>query len=174
MMQTEAHNFKDIFNWERDGKMIHGIVIPKIQRDYAQGRMSEEVTKIRSRFLQVIYDALVSDEKLTLDFVYGSIENGVLLPLDGQQRLTTLFLIHTYIAKHEDVAPEDYAFLRQFSYQTRVSSRDFCEHLVKFNLDFSKQTLSGQITDEAWFLLEWESDPTVQSMLVMPVIKSFG
>lgn len=167
MIQTEAQNFKDIFNWERDGKMIHGIVIPKIQRDYAQGRMSEEVTKIRSRFLQVIYDALVSDKKLTLDFVYGSIENGVLLPLDGQQRLTTLFLLHTYIAKHEDVAPEDYAFLRQFSYQTRVSSRDFCEHLVKFDLDFSKQTLSEQITDEAWFLLEWESDPTVQSMLVM-------
>lgn len=167
MIQTEAHNFKDIFNWERDGKKIHGIVIPKIQRDYAQGRTSEEVTKIRSRFLQVIYSALVNEEKLTLDFVYGSIENGVLLPLDGQQRLTTLFLLHTYIAKHEGVAHEDYAFLQQFSYQTRVSSRDFCEHLVKFDLDLSKETLSEQITDEAWFLLEWESDPTVQSMLVM-------
>lgn len=175
MIQTTPHNFRDIFSWEKDGQQVEGVVIPIIQRDYAQGRTSEDVNRIRERFLTSLYKALVDDEKQTLDFVYGNIEcvklhdkkMNVLTPLDGQQRLTTLFLLHYYIAKNEAVPAEEYAFLKNFSYETRAGSRDFCEKLVDFNPDFSKPSISEQITDEAWFLLEWESDPTVQSMLVM-------
>ena len=175
MIQTTPHNFRDIFSWEKDGQQVEGVVIPIIQRDYAQGRTSEDVNRIRERFLTSLYKALVDDEKQTLDFVYGNIEcvklhdkkMNVLTPLDGQQRLTTLFLLHYYIAKNEAVPAEEYAFLNNFSYETRAGSRDFCEKLVDFNPDFSKPSISEQITDEAWFLLEWESDPTVQSMLVM-------
>lgn len=175
MIQTTPHNFRDIFSWEKDGQQVEGVVIPIIQRDYAQGRTSEDVNRIRERFLTSLYKALVDDEKQTLDFVYGNIEcvklhdkkMNVLTPLDGQQRLTTLFLLHYYIAKNEAVPAEEYAFLKNFSYETRAGSRDFCEKLVDFNPDFSEPSISKQITDEAWFLLEWESDPTVQSMLVM-------
>lgn len=175
MIQTTPHNFRDIFSWEKDGQHVEGVVIPIIQRDYAQGRTSEDVNRIRERFLTSLYKALVDDEKQTLDFVYGNIEcvklhdkkMNVLTPLDGQQRLTTLFLLHYYIAKNEAVPAEEYAFLKNFSYETRAGSRDFCEKLVDFNPNFSKPSISEQITDEAWFLLEWESDPTVQSMLVM-------
>lgn len=175
MIQSTPHNFKDIFTWNEDGQQVGGIVIPIIQRDYAQGRTSDEVTIIRERFLNALYNALVNDQKQTLDFIYGNIETcklhgkktQVLTPLDGQQRLTTLFLLHYYIAKHENIEEEQYAFLRFFSYETRSGSRDFCEKLVGFNPDFSQLELRSQIEDEAWFLLEWESDPTVQSMLVM-------
>ena len=175
MIQSTPHNFKDIFTWNEDGQQVGGIVIPIIQRDYAQGRTSDEVTIIRERFLNALYNALVNDQKQTLDFIYGNIETSklrgknthVLTPLDGQQRLTTLFLLHYYIAKHENIEEDQYAFLRFFSYETRSGSRDFCEKLVDFNPDFSQPELRSQIEDEAWFLLEWESDPTVQSMLVM-------
>lgn len=166
MIASKASNFHDIFGWN-DGNKVIGITIPIVQRDYAQGRVDENTTRIRNRFLEVLYDALVEGKKATLDFVYGSVDKGRLIPLDGQQRLTTLFLLHYYIALHEEIADDDWQFLQGFTYETRVSSREFCRHLLSFKPDFQQHNLSEQIKDEAWFLLEWESDPTVLSMLVM-------
>ena len=167
MIQTTSQNFASLFSWKEEDVQVSGITIPIVQRDYAQGRLSQEVTRIRNRFLQVLYESLVEDKKIKLDFIYGSVEKGMLIPLDGQQRLTTLFLLHYYIALHENVPPEDRSFLRRFTYETRVSSREFCQQLLNFTPDFSKENMSEQIKDEAWFLMEWESDPTVQAMLVM-------
>ena len=166
-MITSAHNFRDIFSKTEDGNTVQGIVIPIVQRDYAQGRITPEVKRIRERFLNVLYDAVVNDKPTTLDFIYGNIEDEKLIPLDGQQRLTTLFLLHYYIAMHEHVPADERSFLKEFTYKTRISSREFCEYLVGFEPDFSQSTLSKQINDQAWFLLEWENDPTVQAMLVM-------
>lgn len=167
MIQTTSHNFASLFFWNEDDTQVSGITIPIVQRDYAQGRLSENVTRIRTRFLQVLYESLIGDRKTKLDFIYGNAEKGTLIPLDGQQRLTTLFLLHYYIARHESVPPEEWTFLKQFTYETRVSSREFCQQLLSFPPDFSEDSLSDQIKDEAWFLMEWESDPTVQAMLVM-------
>ena len=76
---------------------VTSIEIPLIQRDYAQGRTDSRVTEIRDRFLDVLYDAVTGDANVGLDFVYGDVEGGTLRPLDGQQRLTTLFLLHWYL-----------------------------------------------------------------------------
>ena len=168
MIQTNAHNFSDIFTWDEENTQVNGIVIPIVQRDYAQGRKNKKVDRIRNSFLKVLYKALVDNEKTTLDFIYGNIEDGKLIPLDGQQRLTTLFLLHYYIARHENIPEDEWFFLHGFSYETRTSSREFCHYLLGFKPNFNKDSLlSVQIKDEAWFLMEWESDPTVQSMLVM-------
>ena len=77
------------------------IEIPIIQRDYAQGRIGKE--KLRESFLTSLKQALDGklphgEKGLKLDFVYGAIEKGRMQPLDGQQRLTTLWLLHWYIA----------------------------------------------------------------------------
>ena len=77
------------------------VEIPLIQRDYAQGRTGKE--KLRKNFLGDLKKALdnekpYNDKALKLDFVYGSVEHGSMNPLDGQQRLTTLWLLHWYIA----------------------------------------------------------------------------
>lgn len=72
------------------------IEIPIIQRDYAQGRLGKE--NLRKNFLMDLRNALDNKGTLKLDFVYGSMEKGNLNPLDGQQRLTTLWLLHWYIA----------------------------------------------------------------------------
>ena len=103
MVVNKANNFRSIFNCKEDEIEVKGITIPIVQRDYAQGRTTAEVNRIRSRFLQVLFDALVNGKHTTLDFIYGNVENGQLIPLDGQQRLTTLFLLHYYIARHEGV-----------------------------------------------------------------------
>lgn len=70
------------------------IEIPIIQRDYAQGRDGKE--ELRNNFLEALYNAVTTNNDIELDFVYGDVIQKVLRPLDGQQRLTTLFLLHWY------------------------------------------------------------------------------
>lgn len=169
-MSTTLHSFMDIFETEFEAGeevvQLQKIAIPLIQRDYAQGRMDGDVNRVRSRFLSALYDA-ITNKPITLDFVYGDIdEKGVMTPLDGQQRLTTLFLLHWYAAKKENVAKEESAFLAKFSYETRYSARYFCAELVKFCPSFNVR-ISAEIINQAWFPLDWKKDPTISSMLVM-------
>ena len=146
---------------------IHKIVIPKIQRDFAYGRTDDKNSRKREQFLDSLLNA-VNGNPITLDFVYGDIKDHVLTPLDGQQRLTTLYLLYWYASKKENVADEDCVFLKNFTYETRPSARKFCETITTrdFVLEDGK-TLSKQITDKNWFPLEWQHDATIASMLVM-------
>ncbi len=169
-MSATLHSFMDIFGTvfgeEQHAVQLHKISIPIIQRDYAQGRKSPDVTRVRNRFLDSLYKA-VTEKPITLDFVYGDIDNeGNMTPLDGQQRLTTLFLLHWYAARKCNVPEEECEFLKNFSYKTRYSARCFCSDLVNFIPEF-KGVISEEIINQAWFPLDWENDPTISSMLVM-------
>ena len=106
---------------------------------------------------------------LKLDFVYGSTENGVLQPLDGQQRLTTLWLLHWYMAMRAGKLHEAGETLKKFTYETRISSREFCEELCKAeNFEsFDGNNIVSYITSQTWFYSSWKQDPTIQSMLRM-------
>lgn len=169
-MSTALHSFMDIFDTvfgeEPDAVQLKKITIPIIQRDYAQGRVDPDVNRVRERFLDSLYKA-IAEKPITLDFVYGDIdENGVMTPLDGQQRLTTLFLLHWYAAKKEEISEADYDFLKRFSYETRYSARYFCTELVDFKPSFTS-VISKEIVNQAWFPLDWKKDPTISSMLKM-------
>ncbi len=171
-MNTREYTFQNLFGstFVFDGTeiILNKIEIPIIQRDYAQGRTNDEVGRIRDRFLDALLNAINNNKRITLDFVYGDIsQKGVLTPLDGQQRLTTLFLLHWYLAKKENLEFKEYEFLTYFSYSTRFSSRDFCQELVKFSPDFNNGQISNAIKDQSWYPYEWKNDPTIQSMLVM-------
>ena len=174
-MATTLHSFMDIFNTKfEDGAgsiRLQKIIIPIIQRDYAQGRDNPDVARVRERFIEALYKA-VTEKPITLDFVYGDIDKeGNMTPLDGQQRLTTLFLLHWYAAKYaakkENILKDNDAFLKKFSYETRYSARNFCHKLVNYNPEFKKDSLSEEIIDQAWFPLDWKNDPTISSMLRM-------
>ena len=148
-MSTTLHSFIDIFDseFETDGTpvKIKKIVIPIIQRDYAQGRENPDVNRMRTRFLSSLHDAIDKQHPITLDFVYGDVDgNGIMTPLDGQQRLTTPFLFHWYAAKRENIPESEWKFLYNFSYETRYSARYFCKDLVNFVPDFS-ESLKSQI-----------------------------
>lgn len=94
-------------------------------------------------------------------------------PLDGQQRLTTLFLLHWYLvafSNHQD--SETYIkILNNFSYKTRKSSLDFCSALTHYDnvkdLKLLKGVLSESIQNQKWFRKIWTRDSTVRGMLVM-------
>lgn len=141
------------------------IEIPLIQRDYALGREQEQ--KKRLLFLKALHKGVIR-EGINLDFVYGSRdEKNKFIPLDGQQRLTTLYLLHWYAAKHESIESDKWReMLSGFTYKTRLSASRFCENLISFTPHFDRNdTISAQIRDEVWFSASWEDDPTIASML---------
>jgi len=163
------------------------ILVPKIQRDYAQGRLDSKTSEIRNNFLTSIFEALTTknSDPLLLDFIYGSTHDNVFTPLDGQQRLTTLFLMHWYFIPKEKL---DLLFIAdgnscysKFSYETRISSKDFCNALVTYSCNDLKSLLNNEnatnsdsikhlsdiIKNQSWFLWSWRKDPTVKAMLVM-------
>ncbi|MGB1219586.1 MAG: DUF262 domain-containing protein, partial [Flavobacteriales bacterium] len=145
------------------------IEIPIIQRDYAHGRTDDKTTKIRGLFLDSLIKAIESEnESLELDFVYGDINNGVFQPLDGQQRLTTLFLIYWYFAYKTGNLSENKNNFKKFTYETRISSREFCNELVEKGEKLGEgESLIEKITDASWFFMSWKKDPTIKGMLVM-------
>jgi len=154
----------------------HRISIPIIQRDYAQGRTQPEVRQIREELLKNIHSAISGGPKLYFDFIYGSQEGNVYIPLDGQQRLTTLFLLHWYFAvKDSKLDTTVKEILNRFTYETRTTSADFCRALVTedflgtyiVGLPLHKMALSESLKDCSWFFMAWKRDPTIQAMLVM-------
>lgn len=166
---SRIESFISTFSTEAPAdEQVHRIEIPLIQRDYAQGRRGTKVDEIRESFLDVLYSALVGPvpQRVSLDFIYGEIEDGTLQPLDGQQRLTTLFLLHWYIASSANALEEDAPWTR-FSYATRQSARRFCERLVSSTPPHDVTSLSEWIIDQSWYLFVWRHDPTIQAMLVM-------
>lgn len=165
-IQSRSTTFTGLFlPNERDE--IHAIEIPLIQRDYAQGRESVAVDEVRQNFIDVLHVAVAGENPapVDLDFVYGEVKSGVLEPLDGQQRLTTLFLLHRYLASRAGELRSAQAWMK-FSYATRPSARLFCERLVMSPLPDTAEQPSAWVTDQPWDLFVWRHDPTIQSMLV--------
>lgn len=157
-------SFSNIF---RQGDVKH-IEIPIMQRDYAQGREDGCVPRIRKAFLEVLHGALTGGDAIGLDFVYGEVEDGRMIPLDGQQRLTTIFLLHWYLAARNGVTSADCDFLAKFTYKTRYSARDFCQHLIVQRPPFPLATTPSEwLRDQHWYADTWKHDPTIQSMLVV-------
>ena len=163
------------------------IRIPKIQRDYAQGRQNQKVDEIRKVFVHTLLLVVKGKRPATeLDFVYGSINNNAFEPLDGQQRLTTLFLLHWMMGVSLSM-PEDKKH-SIFTYETRNTSNEFCDELVQHeafnivqetikNIELNKLVKDDKekkpelpsiiIKGRDWFKWEWKYDPTILSMLVM-------
>jgi hypothetical protein len=166
------------------------IEIPIIQRDYAQGRKESpedekyDIEEIRENFLDYLFSCLTDEnaDGIELDFIYGNEkdenenEYSVYQLLDGQQRLTTLFLLHWYAASKEGFIKDNTETLKKFTYETRTSSREFCEKLVIHGIDFKNlneadksqnNQISKTIKDSFWFFKVWEKDPTIVAMLNM-------
>ena len=152
------------------------IEVPIIQRDYAQGRETQEAIRIRKKFInEYLLDSIIKKEKIELDFVYGSIQitekeeskQTIFIPLDGQQRLTTLFLLHWFVAIKENRLDDAKTNLLKFNYETRPSAHDFCAKLIeKCNIK-NLHKVKQEILDSEWYDDEWDNDPTISGMITM-------
>ena len=109
------------------------IMIPKVQRDYAYGRKENKVEEVLDGMLTTMLDAVANNSVEIFDFVYGGSfvkrnDTGAgLIPLDGQQRLTTLFLLHWYASVVQPVVEDGEVFdfrgmrLDWFRLQVRIT-----------------------------------------------------
>ena len=178
---VNSHSGEELSLWDWLGAVR--IRIPMMQRDYAQGRIG--LHYLRERFLKSVFDTLRPHDKddslhLKLDFVYGEVkepldDSDLLLvtPIDGQQRLTTLWLIHWYVAMRSGAIKDTSVIerLRHFTYDTRLSSRKFCERLVKKGEEIRKLMARDRIgvvesiRRQTWYRNSWDCDPTVVGML---------
>lgn len=154
----------------KDGRQI---VIPVNQREYAQGRHNSRSDDVRAVFVNAIYEALTGDKPLSLDLIYGSLEDGRLVPYDGQQRLTTLFLLHWLMALRSGNLDADVCeVLGNFRYDLREETEKFCQQLLvgsaaKAIAGASDRELRTVISDQPWYDAKWDRDPGISGMLTM-------
>lgn len=177
--EASSYTFKELL-------AKYEIQIPSIQREYAYGREDENTKKKRSEFLNFLIPAITEDKKIHLDFIYGYYpartnsdkqNKNILEPLDGQQRLTTLFLLHWLVSSDNSILLNENSKEPLFSYKTRPSATAFCKAIsnrkakdliekwknLNADIPFDKFLLN----QNDWLMWSWRKDPTVKSMLTM-------
>ncbi|MBR3567762.1 MAG: DUF262 domain-containing protein [Salinivirgaceae bacterium] len=150
---TEINNYK--------------IQVPYYQRDYAQGRTDGgRIDNIREVFVEELYQAIRGEKKCHLGLVFGSydIDNSTFIAVDGQQRLTTVFLLYWYVAWRENKLDDYHNLSTNFSWDTRSYSSQFVELLFKIK---RKGKVVDDIKANCNYFSIWENDPTVKGMLTM-------
>lgn len=160
----------------------YSVRIPLIQRDYVQGAETEDVKKLEKRqeFIKLLMNALKLGKVYHVDFIYGSpvqdqtSHSGTpfFIPLDGQQRLTTLFLLHWLLINKSSVDDQEkrdlLSILKGFSYETRLSSRAFCYKITDtLLLNIPAGKVRNIISDMPWYSSDWDFDPTINNMISM-------
>lgn len=184
MMENKKYTFKELLN------SVETIRIPKVQRDYAQGRNdiknSSMYDDIRKGFIASIKAALLQNDEVIFDYIYGAIdEYNNFCPIDGQQRLTLLFLLHWYIAGKEGRLDEARNALGKFTYDIRDTTREFCSSLLDMDVSFedgsedeSKDesedgsedesiSICDQIKNSKQYFNAFNQDASISSMLKM-------
>lgn len=175
--------FEEKISYDKDTEvLISKCVIPRIQRAYAQGRREESY--VRNNLLGEIFSSLVEGNEIDLNFIYGAVhkqdDNGKYSfeIIDGQQRLTTLYLLYWYIGNRElDRESEEYKHLTEnlskFVYETRATATDFCQYLAGCAV-FGIPDESGHveapsvvIKDAKWYFRSFDKDTTIEGMLRM-------
>ena len=188
-MNTGKYNIKDFFSHQNLEKLI----IPELQRDYvwqnenvlklleslnenAQKQKNvteEELANIPKDLKNDFIELLKKSGKTTvtnIGFIYAyynhDYKNRYFL-IDGQQRITTIFLILLALATKENRQND---FRRNYNvnnepkldYKVRESSHDF---LIKFTSDILEDTELENIKNKFWYVSDYDNDNTVKTIL---------
>lgn len=152
------------------------IVIPDLQRDYCWAS-TKIVTGDGQSLVEAYVDDLIlasqkgKDAKLKMGLLYGyeyPADNVQLC--DGQQRLTTLFLISgvclNKLGEEDNALKEEVSSIilhgntSRLQYAIRDSSLSFINNLVQ------NGAFHTEITEEPWFSNEYRRDPSVCNMIL--------
>lgn len=178
---NERYTFIDIYQKEldlnKDTKVkVSQVIIPKIQRPYAQGRLDGVCTYVRNTLLNEMFANFKTEDIFDFNFIYGIVrpsnDEYVMELLDGQQRMTTLFLVYWYIANRE-LTEEDAKdkevrnALNRFVYETRSTATVFCHKLAAYRVDLTDQNPSKVIKQAKWYFKSFDRDSTITAMLTM-------
>ena len=167
----------------------HKIIIPDLQRDYCWGNDShtEEKKDLVTGFVNnIISQFQVSSNtaqgNLNLGLIYGYESPKDYIQLcDGQQRITTLFLLIGSLNKKVQDNPFSQYLISDFEYNQddkepylqysiRESSLYFisdlvCHYFINEKEDTEYAKTIDDIKKSSWFFNEYNTDPSIQSML---------
>ncbi|WP_163534509.1 GmrSD restriction endonuclease domain-containing protein [Helicobacter suis] len=149
---------------------VSTIEVPMLQRDYAQGRQSQE--RVAKAFLDAIFAVLKRDRgALHLDLIYGYQDNQVFKLIDGQQRITTLWLLYYLLYKRCGQLDKIKDKLEKFTYNTRESSAEFCQNLLQEEGEFELNGKPSSVIDSKSGIFgsdeDIKNDPTIKAMIHM-------
>lgn len=175
----ETYTLSELFSGERR------IIIPDLQRDYcwgdennakSTGEKGELVTDFINNLLEQFNEQHSTNDKgtLNLGLFYGyEVPADHIQLCDGQQRLTTLFLLVGMINKQTDKFRQhlisDFEYKHDdkdpyLNYAIRESSLYFLSDLVCQFFIENKDTVD-KIKFADWYFDDYNLDPSIQSML---------
>ncbi|WP_192822523.1 DUF262 domain-containing protein [Rufibacter sp. LB8] len=189
MVSGENYSIAELFSGNKK------IVIPDLQRDYcwgdkAHGNNKKNQVELVSGFVDSLIemsnatDAGKEDQLLGLLYAYEHPVNHIQL-CDGQQRLTTLYLLlgvlnqqtgqafRKYLIKDEykagkeeieddDSLSEAEPFLQ---YAIRESTLYFLDDLVNKYFIRDNNHKAVEIKKQVWYFAEYDADPSIQSII---------
>lgn len=190
-MRAGKYSIRDFFV----NRYVDQIIIPEIQRDYVwrqeqllgllnsinanfQQFLSVRIPEIRDCNGQTVKNDLINDFEgfykrrncsSSVGFVYAYSDpqyEGRYFLIDGQQRITSLYLLLVKLASRLGKSNEfiKYYFYKgrpKLDYRVRSSASKFLYNLVMKLLEDP----GAEITDELWYLKTYVSDKTISSIL---------
>lgn len=175
LISGQAYSLKEIFRGENDK-----VIIPDLQRDYCWGNpiSSENNSSLVESFIESILN-LEKSSDITMGLIYGYYDK--LMPYhlqlcDGQQRLTTLFLIVGELNRiagdnrYKEILISNFELNDDDNephllYGIRESSLYFLSDLTIHYFLNPKLSLKD-LEKERWFLNSYKTDPTITSILM--------
>ena len=168
--QNFSYDLVNHLKCENSDEMTLDFIYGKIIDDELAEENERQMEHLDSLLDTVNEYALKNGFKISksIKIIDESISKDTFIPFDGQQRLTTLFILHFLIYAHLN---KNIDFLNNFKYKTRESTRDFLSALIDNKKDFEnvdwQSSFQELIMDSNWFFDIWKYDPTVISILVM-------
>lgn len=189
-MKTGRYSLKQLLTHNE----IEQIIIPEIQRDYVwevsnvkkligdiqkkifekksshqieiKGNGKDSIPESISQFLSHEYERLVYQQKLGFIYAYHDRDYaGKFFLIDGQQRITTLYLMLLYLYKSTDKAEEFRTLyfnneIPKVDYKVREQSHDFLHLLIKSFLNAKEYKDS-----EVFYSTEYLKDTTIRHLI---------
>lgn len=177
MSKLESGNTYKITDLFTDNRHI---IIPDLQRDYCWGdkKHGDNNAELVTGFIDSLNDIFTENKEIKLGMIYAyeypKDSNRIYL-CDGQQRITTLFLLLGMINKRIKSNEVKSCLISEFElnddqeprlqYAIRESTLYFLSDLVcNFFLE-NTETKIFDLKKQSWYFKEYNLDPTIQSMI---------
>ncbi len=161
-METGRYSILEILEFQN----LEQLIIPEIQRDYVWSEL--EVKDI----LESIKDGYNNHDIPYLGFLYAYNDKDYVYKyflIDGQQRMTTLFLlivaIYYNIGKNfpEHIIKD---WRLKLDYKVRQATHDFLYDFIKYlNVNENKSLNSEDIRSQNWYHIHYDEDITISNLI---------
>lgn len=164
------------------GQILSGnnvLQIPDMQRDYCWANTYSDLNgkSLVFNFLNDLIDQSETHEELQMGLMYAYESPKHYIQLcDGQQRLTTIYLIISLLYKKLDnptqikeciLTNSTDEIVPRFQYSIRETTMSFLTDFVKtiLRLNKTKKITSNYIKKQDWYFNEYNQDPSIQNLL---------